>query len=50
MGNPQIADRLGEQGREYVINHFSWDIITKKYVEFLSLCTSEENEEKADEK
>ena len=50
LGNPQIADRLGEQGREYVINHFSWDIITKKYVEFLSLCTSEENEEKADEK
>ena len=44
LENPEIADRMGEQGRDYVKNHFSWDIITRKYVEFLSLCASEENE------
>lgn len=32
--HPKEADRMGEQGREYVIRHFSWDVVTEKYLAF----------------
>lgn len=34
MENPEIAAIMGENGREYVIEHFSWDVIMERYMEF----------------
>lgn len=31
LDNPLTADRLGRQGREYVLANYAWDIITPRY-------------------
>ncbi|MBR2474578.1 MAG: glycosyltransferase family 4 protein [Clostridia bacterium] len=32
--NPDIADMMGKNGREYVCSHFSWDVIIDTYMKF----------------
>lgn len=34
LAHPDIADQMGENGRKYVLENFSWDVIVKKYTEF----------------
>lgn len=29
-----LADQLGENGREFVLNNFRWEIVTNKYIDF----------------
>lgn len=37
--NGEIADALGKNGCDYVNKNFTWDIVTKRYMEFFSrLC------------
>lgn len=38
LKNKDIANVLGKQGRKYVFENFTWDIITKKYIRFLESC------------
>ena len=38
LENPDIATRMGTQGREYVISNFSWDVIVDKYMRFFKEC------------
>lgn len=33
--NQELSNRMGEKGKKFVQDHFTWDIITKKYKEFL---------------
>lgn len=32
--HPDIADAMGKNGRQYVREHFAWDVITQKYLQF----------------
>lgn len=34
FSNPLVADTMGQNGREYVLEHFSWDVIVKNYMKF----------------
>ena len=34
LEHPDVADRMGENGRQFVLDNFDWDIVTKKYIEF----------------
>ena len=34
LDNPETADTMGRTGRGYVLERFTWDVITKKYTEF----------------
>jgi glycosyltransferase involved in cell wall biosynthesis len=34
-GNPGLANKMGANGRRYVLDNFSWDRITQKYVQAL---------------
>ena len=31
-GHQDIADRMGRNGRQYVMDHFQWDVIVEKYI------------------
>lgn len=31
--NPKIADAMGENGRDYVLSHFEWSVVLKKYLD-----------------
>lgn len=33
--NPQCASVMGEQGKNYVLDHFSWDVIIRKFRNYL---------------
>lgn len=33
--HPETAAAMGKNGRNYVLSHFSWDVITQKYLSFL---------------
>jgi len=35
LGNPEIKNKMGENGMLYVINNFSWDKVIHKYINFL---------------
>lgn len=39
VNNKDIANKMGENGYEYVRSNFDWDVVTKKYIEFFELCT-----------
>ena len=41
LEHPDIASQMGEQGREYVLSNFSWDVIVEKYMSFFRLCAGE---------
>lgn len=34
LKNKEIADQMGDNGRRYVLDNFTWDVIVRKYVEF----------------
>jgi glycosyltransferase involved in cell wall biosynthesis len=34
LAHPQIADQMGKNGREYVMNNFEWNVITRKYIAY----------------
>lgn len=34
LQNPEIADTMGRTGREYVLERFTWDVITEKFTRF----------------
>jgi len=40
LANPGVADKMGIQGRDYVLSDFSWDVIVEKYMNFFRLCAS----------
>ncbi len=44
LTQPGLRERLGRQGRNYVLAHYTWDIITETYLRLLSeakhLCAS----------
>lgn len=40
LDNKEIADKMGQNGYEYVQNHFVHDVILKKYVDMLELNDS----------
>lgn len=42
LDHPDIADQMGQNGREYVLDHFSWDILTKKYVDYFQKLINEQ--------
>lgn len=35
LQNPDTADAMGNTGRQYVLERFTWDVITRKFTEFL---------------
>ncbi|MCI6165366.1 MAG: glycosyltransferase family 4 protein [Lachnospira sp.] len=37
IDNPQVAAKMGEAGRQYVLDNFKWDVIMKKFLEFLNI-------------
>lgn len=37
------ADIMGENGRNYVLANFAWDVIVKKYMDFFEECCNKEN-------
>lgn len=34
LKRPQIANQMGKNGRKYVLEHFDWNVIIRKYMEF----------------
>ena len=34
LNNREVAEQMGQNGRNFVLEHFKWDIIVKKYTEF----------------
>jgi glycosyltransferase involved in cell wall biosynthesis len=37
LENPQIAEKMGKQGRQFVLDNFKWDVITDKICKFLEI-------------
>lgn len=37
IDKPQVAAKMGEAGRQYVLDNFKWDVIMKKFLEFLNI-------------
>lgn len=35
LQNPDTADAMGNTGRQYVLERFTWDVITRKFTDFL---------------
>ena len=38
MTHEKIAERMGQNGRQFVMEHFAWDIIVKKYAAYFELA------------
>ncbi|MBQ9116206.1 MAG: glycosyltransferase family 4 protein [Clostridia bacterium] len=36
ISHPDIASQMGENGRNYVISNFAWDVIVEKYMRFFN--------------
>ncbi len=43
LEHQEIANKMGESGRNYVLKNFSWDVIVKKYMDFFQKCSQKEN-------
>lgn len=41
LDHPDVADRMGENGFEYVMEHFTHEVIAEKYLRFLDRCLGE---------
>ena len=37
MDNPVIAETMGKTGRQFVLDNFKWDVVLKKFMDFLEL-------------
>lgn len=35
IGDPELADRMGRKGREYVLANFSWDVICDRFMKLM---------------
>lgn len=35
LAHPETADQMGQNGRAYVLSHFSWEAIVEKYKEYI---------------
>lgn len=46
LTHKQQAELMGENGRQYVLQCFAWDVITKKYIEFFKELTEVSEDEK----
>lgn len=42
LENEAIADKMGENGREYVRENFLWDVMVKKLTDFFKQCAENE--------
>lgn len=40
--HPDVADTMGANGREYVMEHFAWDVIVKNYMDFFQKVSGEQ--------
>lgn len=36
MEHPDVAEQMGKNGRAFVLNNFSWDIITQRFLDFFN--------------
>ncbi len=45
LSNKEEAEKMGRLGRQYVIDNFSWDAITKKCMDFLGMLDKKVNRE-----
>lgn len=43
LENPDKADIMGKTGREYVMERFTWDVITRKYTEFFKEVSNDKD-------
>lgn len=34
LNDKELADTMGQNGKEFVLNNFKWDIVTNKYIQF----------------
>lgn len=41
LTHPQEADAMGENGRQYVLDNFAWDVIVEKYTDFFQKVAGE---------
>lgn len=37
IDNPQTASQMGHTGRQFVLDNFKWDVVLKRFMEFLEL-------------
>lgn len=42
LEHPDIADVMGENGREFVLNNFAWDVIVDKYMTYFKKVAGED--------
>ena len=43
INNPDIVDKLGNNGKEYVFKNFDRDVVTQKYINFFLELVGEKN-------
>lgn len=41
LDNPETADQMGINGRQYVLENFSWDVICNRYMQFFNEVVGE---------
>lgn len=41
LENPELANEMGENGRQYVLDNFAWNVIVKKYTAFFRKLQAE---------
>ena len=42
VNNPEVADQMGENGRNYVLSNFAWDVIVDRYMGFFKKIAGEQ--------
>ena len=43
MNNPNIANKMGQNGKKYVFNNFERKKVTEKYINFFKELVGEKN-------
>ena len=43
INNPNIANKMGQNGKEYVFKNFDREIVTKKYIDFFKELVGEKD-------
>ena len=43
ISNPNISNKMGQNGKEYVLKNFDKEIVTKKYIDFFKELVGEKN-------